>query len=197
MGDKLCLELEYIEVNQKGAKNEKKKKKKERRRQEMSVESEYKRINDADPRGSLDDKQLSFTRSAEAKNADNKDIEYATVNQQQEKENTCHGKNKFSTVTPDNNVTLVSAFSSSRCSYPCLSLAEMLEDEEQTDKDIEPIPADVIKSFQKSKEKSTELRRELRQDLKQRFANYCKCHNTQYCPEWCVQKKSLIAARYK
>ena len=195
--EQLCLELEDIEVNQKGAKNEKKKiKKKERKKKEKLVESEDKGTNNADSRGSLDNMQLSCTRYGEAENADNKDTENATVNQQQESGIMCHGKNKFSPATPENNVTLVSAFSSSRCSYPCLSLTEMLEDEEQTINEIEPIPADVITSFQRSKEKTTELRKELREDLKQRFANYCKCHNTRYCPEWCVQKKSLIAARY-
>merc|ERR550517_1183475 len=97
--DQLCLELENIEVNQKGAKNEKKKKKKERKRKEKSVGSEDKGTNDGDSGGSLDDMKLSFKSYGKAENAFNKDIENATVNQEKESENMCHGKNKFSPAT--------------------------------------------------------------------------------------------------
>ena len=190
--DQLCLELENVEVNNRGAK---KKKKKERKRKEKLVECEEKETHG----GGLNvaHTQHSSARSDEEENVANEDKENGSANQKKETKNICHGiKKEFLPAALDNNVTLVSAFSSSRCSNPSLSLTEMLEDEEKAVNEIEPIPADVITSFNRSKEKTTELRKELRKDLKQRFANYCNCHNTQYCPEWCVQKTSLIASRY-
>ena len=191
--DQLCLELEIVEVNNRGAK---KKKKKERKRKEKLVECEEKETHS----GGLNvaHTQHSSARSDEEENVANEDKENSSANQKKEKKNICHGiKKEFTPASLDNNVTLVSAFSSSRCSSLSLSLTEMLEDEEKAVNEIEPIPADVITSFNRSKEKTTELRKELRKDLKQRFANYCNCHNTQYCPEWCVQKTSLIASRYR
>ena len=203
--DQLCFELERGNVNEKGDKKEKKQKKtkkKERKKKEQSVEIESKETDGGDARVSLE-RLHSFTRSDEEGEVNNKNKD--NVIRKKEKEIMCHGTKKdFLPANLDNHVTLVSAVSSARCpiSYSGLSLTEMLEDEEQTVEEIEPIPADVIKSFQRSKEKTTEMRKELREDLRQRFANYCQCHNTLYCPEWCFQKKSekpqgrLIAGKY-
>ena len=128
------------------------------------------------------DLQKCFTRSDEEDN----------LEQDKENDSAIHKQTECPQTSPtsvDNHVTLVSAFSSSRCTCPGPSLAQMLEDEENTGEDVEPIPSDVITSFLQSKEKTTELRKELREDLRRRFDDFCMCHNTRYCPERCFRKK--------
>ena len=180
--DQLCLEIENVLGDKKRAK--KKKKRKETKKKEVPSSYSDKGKQVGDPRASAKsmDLQKCFTRSDDEDNLE-EDKENDSVIQKQTE---CP---RSSPTSLDNHVTLVSAFSSSRCTCPGPSLAQMLEDEENTGEDIEPIPNDVITSFLQSKEKTTELRKELREDLRRRFDDFCMCHNTRYCPERCFRKK--------
>ena len=180
--DQLCLEIENVLGNKKGAK--KKKRRKETKKKEVPSDHSDAGKQVGDPGASLKsaDLQKCFTRSDEEDNLEENKENDSVIHKQTE----CP---RSSPTSLDNHVTLVSAFSSSRCTCPGPSLAQMLVDEENTGGDIEPIPNDVITSFLQSKEKTTELRKELREDLRRRFDDFCMCHNTRYCPERCFRKK--------
>ena len=77
-------------------------------------------------------------------------------------------------------VTLVSAFSTSKCSRPVRSLAEMLEEEEK--EVVEQIPDEDIIRFLLSADETAKRRKELRENLRRRFADFCNCHGAENCP---------------
>jgi len=81
-------------------------------------------------------------------------------------------------------ITLVSAFSTNKCSrLEVRSLADMLEEEERDEKKVvEQIPDDVIIRFLLSADETAKRRKELRENLRRRFADFCNCHHARNCP---------------
>merc|ERR1712037_677937 len=113
---------------------------------------------------------------------DEENKENSFVNGKLEKRTVCHkGQRKevlLETRDPrprPRPVTLVSAFSTNKCSRPIRSLADMLEE-------VEQIPDEVIIRFLLSADETAKRRKELRENLRRRFADFCNCHHTRNCP---------------
>ena len=128
------------------------------------------------------------TSSDEAGTVDDENKENSSLNGKLERRTNCHkGLRKdviFETrdqprPRPPRPITLVSAFSTNKCSRPIRSLADMLEEEE---KDVEQIPDEEIIRFLLSADETAKRRKELRENLRRRFADFCNCHHARNCP---------------
>merc|ERR1712181_1975 len=128
-------------------------------------------------------------------NDENKENSSSLLNGKLERRTVCHkGLRKevlLETTTLEANrpprarpITLVSAFSTNKCSrLEVRSLADMLEEEERDEKKVvEQIPDDVIIRFLLSADETAKRRKELRENLRRRFADFCNCHHALNCP---------------
>ena len=195
--DEISLDFEDMGGNWEEATKGKKKKKKqdERRKVQMAdlvqeLENRRMDFNNGGRREYCGQSKIpteSPELSDEPEAVDNENKENSSVSGKLERRSVCHkGLRKEVLVEPRDPrprprpVTLVSAFSANKCSRPIRSLADMLEEEE---KDVvEQIPDEVIIRFLLSADETAKRRKELRENLRRRFADFCNCHHTRYCP---------------
>jgi len=179
--EEILLDLEGMDGHWEEAKKGKKKKKKQEEKRNQQLMEDYGR------NGGQICLHNKNTTSTPASAVDDENKENSSVNGKLEKRTVCHkGQRKEVLLeTRDSRpraspITLVSAFSTNKCSRPMKSLVDMLEEEEKDD--FPQIPDEVIMSFLLSADETAKRRKELRENLRRRFADFCNCHHTRNCP---------------
>ena len=183
--EEISLDFEDMDGHWEEAKKGKKNKKKQEEKRKQQQMEDY---------GGNGGKMCMYIKNTtstpasfdEVGQVDDENKENSFVNGKLEKRTVCHkGQRKevlLETRDPRPRarpITLVSAFSTNKCSRPIRSLADMLEEEE---KDVEQIPDEVIIRFLLSADETAKRRKELRENLRRRFADFCNCHHTRNCP---------------
>ena len=175
-------DFEDIDGNWVEAKKGKKKKKKQAERLRNLGSDNAEDRESCQQQDRSDTGSHAFSDETDTLNRRNKES-IASLNEALERRALCQKKKDVPLETPRPRarpVTLVSAFSTSKCSRPVRSLAEMLEEEEK--EVVEQIPDEDIIRFLLSADETAKRRKELRENLRRRFADFCNCHGAENCP---------------